>query len=41
VEELFAALSVDDFLGRLKNEKPDHNILEYRCGGAKAYGLKV
>lgn len=34
-------LDVDDFLGHLKFEKEDYNILEYCSGGCKAYALKV
>lgn len=40
-EEIFEALGVEDFLGCLKDEKKNKTILEYLCGGAKAYALKV
>lgn len=40
-EILFEALGVDDFLGCLKNELPDHEILELYIGGSKAYAMKV
>ena len=40
-DEIFELLGVEDFLGHLKDEKPGKTILEYVCGGAKAYALKV
>lgn len=40
-KQLFEALGVDDFMGCLKDEMEDYDILEYVAGGAKAYGLKV
>nr|CAD2125230.1 unnamed protein product [Meloidogyne enterolobii]CAD2197109.1 unnamed protein product [Meloidogyne enterolobii]CAD2200914.1 unnamed protein product [Meloidogyne enterolobii]CAD2206300.1 unnamed protein product [Meloidogyne enterolobii] len=34
-------LQLGPHLGELTDEYPSHNILEYCCGGAKQYGLKL
>ena len=34
-------VQLGECLGQLKDEYPDKTILEFVCGGAKQYGLKV
>ena len=39
--EMRKRLKVENQLGHLKEEKKNHTILEYVCGGPKQYYLKV
>ncbi|KAL3117798.1 hypothetical protein niasHT_009844 [Heterodera trifolii] len=40
-DEAANPLSLGAHLGDLTDEYPDHEILEFTCGGAKQYGLKL